>query len=460
MSKLPWDSTLSVFYNRGQNFKADASRLNLAGQPIPNSTGDTREFGVTLTTFQDRLSLKIARFKTTVSNATLAGTEGDSIGGIGSNASFLANGVAWGYGWATYLQDALANNGDGRNGALLNVYGDYAGADGFTRGTPAEAAAALDYNLHGGVAPNGRTYAGGLAVVDAWLHVPLPAGYLASYNSTPRLDPALGSASGNLRDSYPAVYNDASLVQTSTGGDFGNHQTTADNLSSGTEIELTFQPVRDWNITMNFTRTHATRQNIDPASRAFISTMTGFINGPGGQIRMWSNGDAGMLVGQWNSNIVAPYTVELNELGHEAPEVAPWRLNVVTTYALDHGLLKGLFFGGAFREEAGRIIGYHFNSTLRNANSDDPNYANVSFLTLGGLDVNQPFRGRNDWHFDAWLGYSRKLTRALDWRIQLNLRSVGEHDHLVSARINPDGNIALARIEQGMGWQLTNAFDF
>jgi len=46
------------------------------------------------------------------------------------------------------------------------------------------------------------------------------------------------------------------------------------------------------------------------------------------------------------------------------------------------------------------------------------------------------------------------------WRIQLNMRSVGEKDHLVSARINPNGDIALSRIEMGMGWQLTNSFDF
>jgi hypothetical protein len=37
---------------------------------------------------------------------------------------------------------------------------------------------------------------------------------------------------------------------------------------------------------------------------------------------------------------------------------------------------------------------------------------------------------------------------------------VGEKDKLVASRINPDGSIALARISQGMGWQLTNSIDF
>jgi hypothetical protein len=174
---------------------------------------------------------------------------------------------------------------------------------------------------------------------------------------------------------------------------------------------------------------------------------------------MWYNGGS-TLGSVWNSSIVAPYTVLLNELGHEAPEVSPWRVNMVSTYSFDHGFAKGVFVGGALRVEAGRIIGYHFDPNFKNLNSNDPNYAGVAFLTLGGLNVNQPFIGKNDTHVDLWVGYSRKLTRKINWRTQLNVRSVGETDHLVAARINPDGSIALARIVQGMGFQLTNTFDF
>ncbi len=61
---------------------------------------------------------------------------------------------------------------------------------------------------------------------------------------------------------------------------------------------------------------------------------------------------------------------------------------------------------------------------------------------------------------DAWIGYSRKLTKDINWRIQINMRSVGEKDRLVAAQTNPDGSMALARIVQGMGWQLTNSLDF
>jgi hypothetical protein len=58
------------------------------------------------------------------------------------------------------------------------------------------------------------------------------------------------------------------------------------------------------------------------------------------------------------------------------------------------------------------------------------------------------------------VGYSRKLAHNVNWRIQLNIQSVGEKDRLIAARVNPDGNVALARIVEGMGFNLTNSIDF
>jgi hypothetical protein len=474
-SKLPWDSTISLFYGRGDNFKADASRLSLSGTPLPNADGTTTEYGVTFTTLHDKVTVKIDRYKTKVANATLAATQGNAIGGLSTNAYFLADGSIWGYGWATYLQQALASNGAGRNGANLTTYGDFSGQDGYSGinswSTPAQQAASLNYDINGGpnlaatatTAPEYRNYAGGLAVVDAWVHAPFPSTFFSSYNLSPNIIPTLGAASGVLSDSYVAGYNAAGGPQIGGGSSFGNHQTTVTNLSKGTEVEVSFQPTKNLNLTANYTHTDATHENIDPTSIAFMSAMTKFFNGPAGQIRMWWDGPlAGDAIGaDWNNSLVAPYAVTMNQLGHEAPEVSPWRLNLIATYTFDHGFAKGIFVGGAFREEAGRIIGYRYSSTIANtALTSDPNYADVIVLTQGGLDMNQPFYSKSEYHIDAWVGYSHKLAHNIDWRIQLNVKSVGEKDHLVSAGKNPDGSISLARIEQGMGWQLTNSFEF
>jgi hypothetical protein len=87
-----------------------------------------------------------------------------------------------------------------------------------------------------------------------------------------------------------------------------------------------------------------------------------------------------------------------------------------------------------------------------------PNYTNVLAVTEGGL--NEPIMGATDTHLDAWIGYSRKLYRNVNWRVQIDPQSMGEKDHLVAAGYNPDGSLYLARIQQGMAWRLERSFDF
>lgn len=437
MGKLPGDMTLSLFFNKSSNFKPDAARLSLAGLPIPSAQGNTSEYGFTTTALNDKVSLKVDWFKTTVKNANLAGTNGNSIAGLGSNGYFLADGVVWGYGWAAALQDGLEGKTPNTN------YWDYGNGSGYATGS-AQYVATNAYSSQ---------------IVNAWLNIPLPDAYFGSYGVTPAIHPSLAKASGQLSTAFLNGYNDLTAPNVGGGSNFGDHITTVDNISKGVEIELTTQLTRNWNVTMNYSKVNATHANIDPASQAFISKMTGFMNGPGGAIRMWCNG-CGTLGADWNSSIVAPWTVELNDQGKEAPEVSPWRLNLITNYSFDRGPIKGVFVGGALRVEASRILGYRYNPNFKNVNSTDPNYANVLAVTEGGLDVNAPEKGPNDTHVDAWVGYSRKVYKNVNWRVQLNLRSVGEKDHLTPASYEPDGSLALARIQQGMGWTLENSFDF
>jgi len=445
MEKLPGDLTFSVLFNRSENFKPDAARLDLNGNPIPNATGTTSEYGFVTTALADKISLKVDWFKTTVKNASLGETNGNSIAGLGSNAYFVADGVIWGYGWATALQDGLRGNlGNGVSSVTPGSnYWDYGAGNGYAIGS-------AQY-----IADNQAS----TAIVNAWINNPFSANFFNSYALSPPINPTIAKTTGNLRDGFIDGVNDANGPDEGGGSNFGDHQTTVDNLSKGYEIELSAQPTRNWNITMNYSHVNATHENVDPAMQAFIGQVTAFMNGPGGQVRMWCN-SCGTLGSDWNSSIVAPWTVQLNDQGHAAPEVAPWRLNLVSTYQFDRGPIKGWFIGGGLRVEAARILGYKYDPTFKNVNSTDPNYANVIAVTQGGLNVNEPWMGSNDTHVDAWLGYSRKIYRNVNWRIQLNLQNVGEKDHLVASAFEPDGSLALARIQLGMGWKLENSFDF
>ena len=449
MSKLPFDTTFSILFDRSENFKPDAARLDLNSNPIPNATGTTTEFGFVATTLADKVSLKVDWFKTTVKNASLGETSGNSIAGLGQNAYFVADGIIWGYGWATELQDGLRGNlGNGVSSITPgNNYWDYGAGSGYAIGSPQYLA----------------TNAASAAIVNAWVNNPFSQNFFTGYNVSPALNPTLAKTTGLLMSGYTSGNNDANGLNLGGGSNFGDHQTTVDNLSKGVEIELSLQPTRNWNLTLNYSHVNATHENIDPAMQTFISQVTGFMNGPAGQLRMWCNqctGTGNQEGTDWNNSIVAPWTVQLNDQGHAAPEVAPWRLNLVTTYSFDRGPIKGWFVGGALRMEAARILGYHYDPNFVNVNSTDPNYAAVTAVTHGGLNVNEPFYGSTDTHVDAWLGYSRKIYRNVNWRIQLNLQNVGEKDHLVAAGIEPDGSYALERIQLGMGWRLENSFDF
>jgi len=292
--------------------------------------------------------------------------------------------------------------------------------------------------------PNDPDYALTQQIINAWLNIPLTSGFFNAWGLHPNpINPALAKASGQLVSAYAGTPFDpgAGWYSLEQPGAL-NPVTTVDTLSKGEEFELSAQPIRNWNITVNYTRTFATHTDIDALTSGFMATLTQFFNGPGGQLRIW--GAYGSPIQQsWVENVYNPYLVEVNSEGQSAPEVAPWRLNLITTYTFDRGKLKGYFIGGAARLEAGRIEGYAYSPTL------------------GTLDVTKPEMGPNDEHYDLWFGYSRRVfANKINWRIQANLKNVGESTRLVASQYEPDGSLALSRIQEGMTWELTNSFDF
>ncbi len=435
-SKLPGGTTLSVFYNRSRNFKADAPRTNLRGDTIPNPDGQTKEYGFTVTTLDDRLSLKVDWYSTKVSNATFNVTNGNSIAGLGGNGYWMWAAPAWGYIWAAQLQDGL----EGR--VPNNGYFNWAAND----NPAAYTNTAADLTNPAWLADPSTRRA--QACVQAWLNLPVPNGFFDYYGISPiTVHPA--NANGELRNALSGGGFDPSPTGTfATFFQPGSQQpggitavSTVDTLSKGQEFELVARPTKNWNVIVNYTRTKATKENIDAATVAFMNGLHDFFTGPGGDLREWGAG--GSRIGpDWVTNVWNPYLVSFNAQGQSAPEVAPWRLNAISSYNFDHGIARGAFIGGAVRMEAGRILGYRYSATL------------------GTLDVDQTLKGSTETHFDAWIGYSRKLGTNLNWRVQVNLQNVLEKNKLIPSRLQPDGTYALQRIQEGMTWTLTNTFDF
>jgi hypothetical protein len=453
---LPWDTTVSIFYDRDENFKADAPRQNLFGDVVGNPDGHTKEYGFTISTLNDKLALKVDWYSTRVDNATFDVTSGNSIAGTGGNGYYMWAAPTWGYFWATQLQDYIEGKTPGNSGNSNYALGDGNTAAKAGPGTPAFDNAPETIGTAGFTGPaTGNGFYSAQSIVNAWLALPVPDGFFNYYGIHPiTITPSLARTSGQLASAFGSGFTAG--VTDAQGFSPGNEQpgaisavSTVTTLSKGTEWELSAQPIRNWNVTLNFATTNATHIQIDPATVALMANLETFFNGPGGQIRMWSNGGGnGNLIGfNWTNNVYNPYLTEVASEGQRAPDLPSWTANAVTTYNFDRGPLKGWLIGGAFREESSRILGYQYNATLNGG--------------LGGLDVSKPWNGPEESHVDLWLGYQRRMfANKINWRTQLNVTNVGQSTTLKAAQYEPDGSLALARIENGMEWTLTNTFDF
>jgi hypothetical protein len=436
--KLPGHTRVSIFYNNSENFQLDVPRGDIFGNVIDNPTGKTKDYGFVISTLDDRITLKINRYETKVKDATL---QGDNAGFSSSlyyvwalpyweatHALAAMDGIAnpqlrqgsWGWPWNNIARmPDPANPGQTipdptRIRAIVQDF--------FTR-FPLSQNFVDQYGLGLNVAKMHSANA-----ADWYLAVP-------TYGSGSIADGGQGASGLGLQPAYGG-----NLKSTGSGP-----VATVDTTSKGTEIELTARPTNNWNLTLNASKTDAKRTAISPTIDKWITDYTQFLAGDAGLVQLWG-GDT--FRKNWADQILAPYATLKAQMGQQAPEIPKWRYNVISTYSIDRSFMKGAYVGGGYRWEDKRILGYDFKR-LANGQKD-----------YSALDVNRPYYGPTDSHVDLWLGYSRKLGKKLDWNIQLNFRNLTEHTKQVPVNINPDGTIALTRIQEGQTWQVTNTFTF
>lgn len=424
--KLPLGSNISVFYNRSQNFKADEPRGDLFGNQIPNPAGRTKEYGFAISTLRDKLTLKTTWYETKIANTTLTGA------GLGSNGYFLWAVPVWGTAFTVNAAKGL----QGQNAANEWAW-NYASVDNGNTAKPGDPA--FD---------NDPVTIAQRATIEAWRQLPLEQNFFDAYGGEVALINVAALRAGDWGNADP-IWNVKFDNQTASGGLVGfsgGPVIAADTLSRGQEYELIAQPTKNWNLSVSASKTHAEIQSIAPTIVSYIDAMTEFMAGPAGDLRLWGGPASNALRVSWNNNVVIPYQVLLAQRGSSTPEVAPWRYTGVTSYNFDSGALKGVNIGGAYRFEDKRILGYGLK------NIDDP-------ATLS-IDITKPYYGPSDEHLDLWIGFSRKLSRKVNWRIQANFRNVGEKTKLVPISLQPDGSEGAYRIQEGMMWQLSNTFEF
>ncbi|MFT3782518.1 MAG: TonB-dependent receptor plug domain-containing protein [Nibricoccus sp.] len=418
--KMPGKTRVSVFYNRSENFSVDTPRGDVFGNQLPNPEATTKDYGIAVSTMNDRITLKINRYETKMQHATLQ----SDTAGFSSSLYYVWALPYWGATHALAALDGIAtpqrrqgdwgwpwNGIDSDPARIRAIVQDF-----FTK-FPLDQGFVDEYGLGMNVAKMHSTNE-----ADWYLAVP-------TYGSGSIADGGNGASALGLQPAY-----NGNLKSFGAGP-----VADCDTLSKGYEIELTARPTDNWNLTFNASRTDAQRTAMSTTIQTWIDTYTKYLAGDAGLIKLWG-GDTFRKA--WSDNVLAPYSAIKAQMGSQAPEIPKWRANMISTYNFTRGFAKGFYVGGAYRWEDRRILGYNYNQKR------------------GQLDIGTPYYGPTDEHVDMWLGYSRRLGKKVDWNIQLNVRNVTEHTKQVPVTINPDGQVALTRIQEGQMWQVTNSISF
>ena len=413
MNRLPGGLGLSAFYNKSENFQPDAGRRDIFGNSVQSPAGETKDYGVALSALDNKITLRINRYKTTVTNANVAA----EIGG-----QYLIGAVeGWGQAAAVKFRDGPGNQ---------TVYGFSAGnavtwrpagalqgaqATGFTYSQ-----AALD-----------ATWAKESASIKDWFATQVPSDFRQMWGLT---DYTTGGGSINFSPTGLTV--------------------TGDTVSEGTEFELMATPVTGLDVSMNASKTSAKRVNLAKSYTDWIVKRQAQFQGAAGDMRLWGADDdfradsthgGETARGKFQRETIAGYNLFQALQNSDVPELRPWRFNVVANYAFQsESLLKGANVGVSYRWQQASITGF-------------PVITKNGVLTY---DVSRPYKGSDEGVTDAWIGYERRINAKLRWRVQLNVRDVFATDKLIRVTVQPDGSPGAYRIPEPRVFTLTNTFLF
>jgi outer membrane receptor for ferric coprogen and ferric-rhodotorulic acid len=165
-----------------------------------------------------------------------------------------------------------------------------------------------------------------------------------------------------------------------------------------------------------------------------------------GDVRLWGPGNSSeTLASKWNAEYYGYYLLQRALEGSNVSELCKWHFNLVTNYAFDEGMLKGLNVGGAYRWQDKVTIGY----PVLVADDGSESY-----------DINNPMKGDTESYLDLWVGYEHEINDDVTWRIQLNVKNLFSSDDLIPITLEPDGSMAAGRIPEATTWYITNTFSF
>jgi len=235
------------------------------------------------------------------------------------------------------------------------------------------------------------------------------------------------------------------------------HGDTGDAVSKGKEIEIEYNPNRNWTLKATIVQAKALNAIMSPDLQKYVAdrlpvwkTAVSPFNGA----PYW-NGTyivGGLTPENWYlKNLLAPMKLAIASEGKPRNQTREWRVNVVSKYRFagiaDNRWLKPLDIAGSIRWEDKAGIGYYAGP----ADADG---------VVRELDANRPIYDKARYYFDLMAGYNLRFAGGkVNCRLQLNVKNVFENGRLQTVAANPDGTGYAFRIIDPRQYVLSATFD-
>jgi outer membrane receptor protein involved in Fe transport len=231
---------------------------------------------------------------------------------------------------------------------------------------------------------------------------------------------------------------------------------TQDVSSKGWEIELNYNPSRNFRLKLTGAQQKTIDTNLSPnIQRYFDFRLPAWqsIRSPIDNSLWWDmGGDFGGPRAFYESLTLAPYKLAIANQGKPRSQVREWRWNALASYNLaglgsEHHWLNNTSIGSAVRWEDKASIGFL---------GAEPDADGV----IRTLDKNSPVFDEARTYFDFFATYSTRLwDDRIKARFQLNVRNAFEGGRLQVVSVNPDGSPSNFRIIDPRQFILTASFD-
>lgn len=405
-ARTPQWMRLSFHYNTSENFVPESSRVDQFRKPIDSPSGNSQDYGATIDLWNSKL---VVRFNWYVAN----------LEGAGASVSGLFNTL---------------------NANIFNHYGQL---NANIRQVDANEDGIVDQSVRDAIVVDPATglTEDGLTRDQA---------VLAEYPSLAQARAARDAIAPYLTEELKLAYNyrmapnGSSLTQAA-----GNVVDTQDIESRGFEVELVYNPNRNWRVAFNAAKQETVLTNIMPRITSLLNTLwLPHLEKYGGlDWNLPVEAVAGNTTRQQINAALLDYFAVKGQEGRAQGEQRKWRMNAVTRYQFGEGRLKGFSIGGSARWEDQYAQGYPLL---------------VDATGVVRPDVARPWMSDRELSFDLMLGYRRRILNDKDWTVQLNARNLQnwDSDAVTVSRRQPDGTPARARFDPPLQILVTNTFRF